>query len=121
MIKQFLRPKVLFYVICGILVGCILFYLGDIDDSPGLSFIGLAAAFIMIMRGVYHSSVLAKGCHISLVLFVFGAVALVFPVILFLDGEIEGLSAVTIICFVVGVIMISAAIYRFVKFRHRIK
>ena len=121
MIKRIFRPKVLLYVICGILIGCILFYLGDADDSPGLSFIGLASAFIIIMRGVYHSSILPEGYHIPLVLITFGVVALVFPVILFLDEEIEGLSAITIICFVVGILMISAAITRFIKFRHKTK
>ncbi len=109
MAKNLLKLKVVLPLLMGSIIGYTLFTLGDADDSPGLSFIGLAAAFLLFMRGIYHTGLIRKGCHIPIILSVFGSVALIFPVILYLDGEIQGLSVVTFIGGITGIVCLSSA------------
>lgn len=65
--KKFIKPMALLPILIGVVVGALLFMLGDADDAPGLSFIGLAAAFLLIMWGVYNTGVIKKG-FLSLIL-----------------------------------------------------
>lgn len=111
MFQRIFQPKVLLFLLAGAVVGGVLFALGDADDAPGLSFIGLAAAFLLMMRGIYHAHLLPQGLRIPLVLLVFGLVALVFPFILYLDGEIRLLSPASFISWGVCILLI-AALYR---------
>lgn len=79
--------------------------LGGADDAPGLSFIGLSVAFLLTMRGVYHAGVLPQGYCLPIILLAFGAVGVVMPFILLLDGELDGM----LYLFVIGELMCSAA------------
>lgn len=117
MAKNFLKLKVILPILVGLVIGYTLFTLGDADDSPGLSFIGLAAAFLLFMRGIYHTGLIRKGCHIPIILSVFGTVSLCFPVILYLDGEIQGLSVVTFVGIITGIACLSSAAPLFKKHR----
>ncbi len=103
---------VLLSFIFGALIGAALFVLGAMDDAPGLSFIGLSAAFLFFMRGLYHTGLIHRGYHIPIILFVFSAAGLLLPVILYLDHEIESLSAVTVIGWTVGCAMILSGLLR---------
>lgn len=89
--KTFLKARVLFPVLFGWALGGLLFVLGAADDAPGLSFIGLSVAFLLTMRGVYHAGVLPQGYCLPIILLVFGAVGVVMPFILLLDGELDGM------------------------------
>ncbi|MDO5399882.1 MAG: hypothetical protein Q4F17_02735 [Eubacteriales bacterium] len=99
------------WMLLGNLLALALFTLGDLDDAPGLSFLGLAGGFLLVMRGIYHLGILRKGHHIPVILLVFGVVAVLFPLVLFLDGEIEGLSLVTFIGETSGTAMLLGAWY----------
>ena len=111
MFQRIFRPKVLLSMLSGAVIGGVLFALGDADDAPGLSFIGLAAAFLLIMRGVYHTDLLPRGLHLPIVLAVFGLTALAFPFILYLDGEIRLLSPVSLIGWPVGLMLTVSAYF----------
>lgn len=109
--------KIIFPILLGLSVAWLLFTAGDADDSPGLSFIGLSLGFLLIMRGMYHTGIIKKGLHIPIILSVFGIVALIFPVVLWLDNEIRGLSTVTLLGVALGIALLSAATI-LVKRRH---
>ena len=50
--KKFIKLKTLLPILIGVTLGISLFILGDADDAPGLSFIGLVVEFILIMWGI---------------------------------------------------------------------
>lgn len=106
--KGFFHPKAILFLLLGGAAGAVLFLLGEMDDAPGLSFIGLAAGFLLMTRGVYHAGVIRRGYHIPIILCVFGVVAILFPVILLLDGEIQG-PTIVIAGAAAGIAVISAA------------
>lgn len=90
--KAFLKVRVLLPILLGWALGGLLFMLGDADDAPGLSFIGLSVAFLLSMRGIYCAGVLPQGYCLPIILLVFGAVGVLMPVVLLLDGELEGIE-----------------------------
>ena len=110
MLHRLFQPKVLVFFVLGALIGGILFSLGNADDAPGLSLIGLTAAFLLMMRGIYHAKILRQGCHIPLVLMIYGVFGLTFPFVLFFDGEIRFFSPVTLISFAAGAAMLAIAV-----------
>lgn len=90
--KAFLKVRVLLPILLGWALGGLLFMLGDADDAPGLSFIGLSVAFLLSMRGIYCAGVLPQGYCLPIILLIFGAAAVLMPVVLLLDGELEGIE-----------------------------
>lgn len=116
--KIVFKTKVVLPMLLGIAVGMVLFALGEADDAPGLCLIGLVAAFLLIMRGIYHAEILKKGYHIPIILLVFGAIGIVLPIILFLDQEIDGLISV-FIGSAIEIVLIATALIRIVKVRNR--
>ena len=110
MLHRLFQPKVLVFFVLGALIGGILFSLGNADDAPGLSLIGLPAAFLLMMRGMCPAKILRQGCHIPLVLVIYGVFGLTFPFVLFFDGEIRFFSPVTLISFAAGAAMLAIAV-----------
>lgn len=91
--KAFLKVRVLLPILLGWALGGLLFMLGDADDAPGLSFIGLSVAFLLSMRGIYCAGVLPQGYCLPIILLAF---AVLMPVVLLLDGELEGIEYVAL-------------------------
>ena len=119
MIKNFFQPKVMLFFIIGLAFCIVFMILGDADDAPGLSFIGIIVAFLLIMRGIFHAKVLRKGCHMPVILFVFGAIGVFFPIILLLDGEIVRYSIGALIGNAIGVLLIAAACGRLINLKRK--
>ena len=105
----------LFPVLFGWALGGLLFVLGAADDAPGLSFIGLSVAFLLTMRGVYPAGVLPQGYCLPIILLVFGAVGIVMPFILLLDGELDGMLYLFVIGELMGVLLLTAGTRRLKK------
>lgn len=103
------KRKSLCWIGAGAVVGTILFVLGELDDAPGLCFIGLLAAFLMLMRGLYFGKVIRKGYCIPIILLVLGCIVVVFPIILFLDSEIGKDSPLLLAGPAVGIAMLAVA------------
>ncbi len=57
--------KTVLLIAAGIIIGLILFLLGE-ADAPGLCLVGLMIAFLLIMRGIYFANVIRKGLHIPI-------------------------------------------------------
>ncbi len=89
--------------------------LGGADDAPGLSFIGLSVAFLLTMRGVLHAGVLPQGYCLPIILLAFGAVGVVMPFILLLDGELDGMLYLFVIGELMGVLLLTAGTKRLKK------
>lgn len=118
-LKNLFTVKSILPIMLGIIVGIVMFILGNADDAPGLSFIGLITAFLLIMRGIYHSKIISNGYHIPIILLIFGVIGIIFPIILFLDGELNGLSIVVFIGNIIGIALIITALIRIKKVRKK--
>lgn len=115
MIKKILNVKTILFILLGTAIGLILFVLGEADDAPGLSAIGLLLAFLLIMRGIYYAHILRRGYHIPIIVMVFGILFIIFPIMLLLDGEILKLSAVFSMMMAAGIFMIILSIISIIK------
>ena len=54
--KNYKKISVILPIIGGLLISAVLFILGAMDDAPGLCLIGLVAAFLLIVLGVYNAN-----------------------------------------------------------------
>lgn len=118
-LKKFAKPVTLLPILIGVAVGALLFMLGDADDAPGLSLVGLATAFLLIMWGVYNSGVIKKGLLEPVLLFCFGAGGILLSVVLLLDGEFEKSPGMAFIGVVLGVALIVIGMIRLRKMKAR--
>lgn len=108
--KRILKPSTLLPMLIGIIVGVTLFMLGDADDAPGLSLIGLVAAFLLIMWGVFNTGVIKKGLLAPILLLCFGVGGILLSVVLLLDGEFEESPGMSLIGAGLGVILICVGV-----------
>lgn len=85
--KRFFKPRSILPIILGIVIGGLLFTIGEYDDAPGLCAIGLSVGFILIMLGVNKTGIIKKGLLAPILFLFFAAfIGLLTTSILF-DGE----------------------------------
>ena len=80
--------KNIIIIIFGIIIGSILFILGNKDDSPGLSFIGIFLGLLIILKGIF----IDKKYYIPIIILFICFICTIFPLVLFLDEEINNYS-----------------------------
>ncbi len=80
---------VLLPAVLGIGFGTVLFLLGDADDAPGLSALGLLLAFLLLAWSVYNARMIRKGFFAPVVLLCLGTGGLVFTLALLFDKEFQ--------------------------------
>ncbi len=85
--NKYFKPKVIIPIILGIIIGGLLFALGEYDDAPGLCAIGLSIGFIIIMLGVIKTGVIKKGLLAPILLLFFAAFIALITTSILLDGE----------------------------------
>lgn len=119
-IKRFTKPSVLLPIVIGLIIGTVLFRLGDMDDAPGLSLIGLVIAFLLIMWGIYNAGVIKKGLFVPIMLLSFGVGAIFVSVLLLIDGEFEDNLGMVFVGMALGLVLICAGAVLALK-RHGIK
>ncbi len=85
--KKSFRPAAVLPVLFGAAVAILLFTLGDADDSPGLSAIGLVTGFLLVMWGLYNGGVIRKPFLLPVILLCMGAGGILLSAALLLDGE----------------------------------
>jgi len=71
--RNYLKLSVVLPVVIGIITGAALPLLGAADDAPGLSLIGIVAAFLLMMWGVYNTGLVKRSLLVSIALICFGA------------------------------------------------
>ena len=84
---KFMKPAAIMLILAGAAAGTLLFISGAADDAPGLSLIGLAAAFLLIMSGVYKAGAITKNSLAAVLLLCSGAGAVLMSAVLLIDGE----------------------------------
>ncbi len=104
--KRFVRPAVIIPILIGAAGAIALFMLGDAADAPGVSVIGLAAGFLLIMWGVYNAGVIKKGFLAPIILFCYGAGGIIISVAMLFDGEFEESPGIALIGVALGVLLI---------------
>lgn len=110
--KKNVKPAALFPILLGAAVGIILFMLGDADDSPGLSLIGLTAGFLLIMWGINNTGMIKKGFLTPILLFCFGAGGILLSAAMLLHGEFEESPGLALIGVALGVVLIVLGILK---------
>lgn len=98
--------KNIIFIILGIIIEVTLFILGNKDDSPGLSFIGIFLSFLIILKQI----LIQKKYYISIVLIFLGFILTIFPLVLFLDKEINNYSINMFLINIIGISFIILAI-----------
>jgi hypothetical protein len=85
--NRLFKPKVILPVILGIIIGGLLFVLGEYEDAPGICVIGLSVGFVLIMFGVDKTGIIKKGLFAPILLLFFSFFIIFLTTILLLDGE----------------------------------
>ena len=85
--NRLFKLKVILPIILGIIIGGLLFALGEYDDAPGLCAIGLSIGFILIMLGVNKTGIIKKGLFTPILLLFFAAFIALITTAILLDGE----------------------------------
>ena len=119
-IKRFAKPSTLLPIVIGLIIGAVLFRLGDMDNAPGLSLIGLVIAFFLIMWGIYNAGVIKKGLLVPIMLLSFGAGAIFVSVLFLIDGEFEDNPGMVLVGAALSLVLICAGTVMAQK-RHGIK
>jgi len=110
--KAILKPAVLIPIIAGILIGGVLFTLGDYDDAPGLSAIGLTVGFVLIMIGVNKTGIIKKGWLLPIILFCLGAFITLLTTSILIEGEFEDKPWMSLIGFSVAAVLVLVGMLR---------
>lgn len=104
--KRLIKVSTLLPAVIGLIIGVVLFWLGDMDDAPGLSLIGLVIAFCLIMWGIYNAGVIKKGFLASILLLCFGVGIIIVSALLLFDGEFEDNPGIAFLAIAVGIVLI---------------
>lgn len=87
-IKHLLKPRVWLPAFSGMLIGLVLFALGENDDAPGLVLIGFITAIILVFWGIYNAASGVKKRLIPAVLcFLLSAFGILWSIVLAIEGE----------------------------------
>ena len=114
-IKKFFNIRTILCISAAILIAVVFLAFGEADDSPGLGGIGLFIAFVLVMRGIYHTDLLPDGYYIPVTLLILAFVFMICPFVLVFDGEIKLISPIMFAGEAAGVILLIITI---VKIRH---
>jgi hypothetical protein len=107
---RFNKLSVLLPIVFGMLSCAGLFILGYMQDAPGMSAIGLALAFGLVMLGVRNAGVIKKSVFTPLMLFCYAAGIILLDLVLYFDHEFEDKPWLVFIGLALGVIMIVAGV-----------
>jgi hypothetical protein len=110
--NKIFKPKAIILLIIEIIIGGMLFAIGDYNDSPGLCVIGLSVGFVLIMLGIYTTGLIKKGLLISLLLLFFSVFITLITLVILLDGEFDDKPWYSIFGFVVGIILLVIGLLR---------
>jgi len=71
----------------GIIIGGVLYALGEYNDVPGMCAIGLTAGFVLIMLGVNKTGIIKKVLFAPILLLFFSAFIALLTTVILLDNE----------------------------------
>ena len=96
-IKAILKPRVWLPTLSGLLIGLVLFIMGENDDAPGLVLIGFIAAIVLVFWGIYNAAAgIKKGLIPAILCFLLSAFGVCWTVALYIDGEFADSPGISI-------------------------
>ena len=117
MIKKLLKYKININIILSIIVVCVFFIIGEIEDAPGVCLIGMIISFILIMYEFYRKKIVKQGYTIPITLLVLGIISILLVIVLIIDNEILLFSNTTFIVSSIGILMIWISVRKIKKLR----
>lgn len=118
--NKFFKPKVILLIILGIIIGGLLFTLGEYDDAPGLCVIGLSVGFILIMLGVNKTGIIKKGLLTPILLLFFATFITLTTTSILLDGEFGDKPWYSAFGFVAAMVLLLMGFFR-IRIFHKSK
>ena len=85
--NKLLKAKVILPIILGIIIGGLLFAIGEYEDAPGVCAFGISVAFILIIFGVNKTGIIKRGLLSTILLLFFSAFIALITTSILLDGE----------------------------------
>ena len=110
--NKLLKPKVILLIILGIIIGGLLFALGEYDDAPGLCAIGLSVGFILIMLGINNTGIIKKGLLTPILLLFFAAFIALITSSILLDGEFGDKPWYSAVGYVVAIVLLLVGLFK---------
>ena len=110
--NKFFKPKVILPIVLGIIIGGLLFAIGEYDDAPGLCAIGLSVGFILIMLGVNKTGLIKKGLLAPILLLFFAAFSALLTTSILLEGEFGDMPWYSAFGFAAAIVLLSAGLVR---------
>jgi hypothetical protein len=87
---QYIKPNTLLPIFFGIIISLTLIFIGDLDDAPGLSAIGLILGTGLIFMGISNINKVNKKVKTNFILPLFyGILGIIAVFILFFDDEFK--------------------------------
>ncbi len=110
--SRFIKLKVVIPIVLGIIIGGLLFALGDMDDAPGMSAIGISIGFIFIMFGINKSGLIKRGWFAPILLIFFSIFISLITTSILLDGEFGDKPLYSIYGYLISLILLLIGILR---------
>lgn len=110
--NKYIKARVIMPIVLGIVIGGLLFALGEYDDAPGLCAIGLSVGFILIMLGVNKTGVIKKGLLAPILLLSFAAFIALITTSILLDGEFGDKPWYSAYGFVIAIFLLLVGLLR---------
>ena len=115
--NNFFKPKVVLRIILGIIIGGLLFTIGDYGDAPGMSAIGLSIGFVLIMLGINKTGIIKKGLLTPILLLSFAAFIALITTSILLEGEFGDKPLYSAFGFVVAIALLLMGLLKILEFR----
>lgn len=115
--RRVLKPKAILFISLGIIIGGLLFVVGELDDAPGLCAIGLSVGFLLIMFGVNNTGVIKKGLFAPILMLSFAAFIGIITTSILLEGEFGDKQWYSAYGFVVAMVLLLMGFLRMRAFR----
>jgi len=110
--NKFFKLNVILPIILGIIIGGLLFVIGEYDDAPGMCAIGLSVGFILIMLGINNTGIIKKGLLAPILLLFFSAFIALITTAILLDGEFGDKPWYSAFGFVVAIVLLLIGLLR---------
>jgi len=99
----------------GIILGSLMFWVGDVSDAPGFNLMGLALMFMLVMASLRLLDVVEKGQVLPIVSAVFGLGILILSIRLQVEGEFGSSLYPVAIGILTGLVLSGFSFYRMKK------
>lgn len=109
--RKYCKLSFLFPLLLGVVIGSLLFIVGEMADAPGLCLMGLVFAYLLGMLGAYIAKLLRKEIIITITLIGFGIGSVILSINLLLEGEFGNNPKMVWVGVILGVILTASGLF----------